>query len=173
MHGRFSISRKMFNGVRRPLVASLLAASRRTMASTAGGSGAASGGAKLWGGRFTGKTDPLMEAFNNSIGFDKRLWRADITGSIAYAKALARTGLLTHEEAATLEKGLKMVSHGPQARGATPRDGAHVSAMILTQHDLFCMQLSRRSRRSGLKARSRSCPATRTSTQRTNGAWAS
>ncbi|KAJ1339873.1 argininosuccinate lyase [Batrachochytrium salamandrivorans] len=33
--------------------------------------------AQLWGGRFTGKTDPLMEAFNASI-FDRRLWRVDV-----------------------------------------------------------------------------------------------
>ena len=31
---------------------------------------------KLWGGRFTGKTDPLMEQFNASINFDKQLWQA-------------------------------------------------------------------------------------------------
>lgn len=33
---------------------------------------------KLWGGRFTGKTDPLMEKFNESLPFDKRMWREDI-----------------------------------------------------------------------------------------------
>jgi argininosuccinate lyase len=33
---------------------------------------------KLWGGRFTGKTDPLMERFNESLPFDKRMWAEDI-----------------------------------------------------------------------------------------------
>jgi argininosuccinate lyase len=33
---------------------------------------------KLWGGRFTGATDPLMEKFNESLPFDKRLWREDL-----------------------------------------------------------------------------------------------
>lgn len=66
-------------------------------------------GAKLWGGRFTGKTDPLMEAFNNSIGFDKRLWRADIVGSIAYAKALGRCGILKADEVTALVDGLNKV----------------------------------------------------------------
>lgn len=33
---------------------------------------------KLWGGRFTGATDPLMEKFNESLPFDKRMWREDI-----------------------------------------------------------------------------------------------
>lgn len=75
-------------------------------ASQAGGSG---GGAKLWGGRFTGKTDPLMEQFNNSMPFDKRMWRADIDGSICYARALSRCGILTEAESAALTNGLQKV----------------------------------------------------------------
>ena len=33
---------------------------------------------KLWGGRFTGETDPLMEKFNESLPFDQRMWAEDI-----------------------------------------------------------------------------------------------
>jgi hypothetical protein len=44
----------------------------------AGAEGDASGAKKLWGGRFTGKTDPLMEKFNESLPFDKRMWEEDI-----------------------------------------------------------------------------------------------
>lgn len=66
--------------------------------------------AKLWGGRFSGSTDPLMESFNASIPFDKRLWRADIAGSQAYAKALVRTGLLTAEEGDAIVAGLDEVA---------------------------------------------------------------
>ena len=33
---------------------------------------------KLWGGRFTGATAPLMEKFNESLPFDKRMWREDL-----------------------------------------------------------------------------------------------
>ena len=33
---------------------------------------------KLWGGRFTGTVDPIMEKFNASIQYDKRMWKADI-----------------------------------------------------------------------------------------------
>lgn len=33
---------------------------------------------KLWGGRFTGATDPLMEKFNESLPFDRRMWAEDI-----------------------------------------------------------------------------------------------
>lgn len=65
---------------------------------------------KLWGGRFTGANDPLMDAFNASISFDKRMWRADITGSQAYARALARSGIITTDEAATLVAGLERVA---------------------------------------------------------------
>ncbi len=65
---------------------------------------------KLWGGRFTGATDPLMEAFNASIGFDQRLWAVDIQGSQAYARALARAGILTDAEAAAICAGLDRVA---------------------------------------------------------------
>jgi argininosuccinate lyase len=65
---------------------------------------------KLWGGRFTGKTDPLMEQFNASIGFDRRLWQVDIRGSQAYARALGRAGLLTEAEVTELVAGLDQVA---------------------------------------------------------------
>jgi argininosuccinate lyase len=72
---------------------------------------------KLWGGRFTGETDALMKQFNDSIGFDIRLWEADIRGSIAYANALAKAGVITRKEAAALQKGLRAV-RGEFATGA-------------------------------------------------------
>ena len=65
---------------------------------------------KLWGGRFGKATDRLMETFNASIGFDHRLWAADIRGSIAYARALARAGLISPDEAACLIEGLQEVA---------------------------------------------------------------
>lgn len=65
---------------------------------------------KLWGGRFTGATDPLMEKFNASIGFDKRLWKADIEGSKAYAVALARSGIVTDAEMEEMGTGLDQVA---------------------------------------------------------------
>lgn len=47
---------------------------------------------KLWGGRFTGKVDPLMERFNESLPFDKRMWREDLqvpcSGSIREESAV-------------------------------------------------------------------------------------
>ncbi len=65
---------------------------------------------KLWGGRFTGKTDPLMEQFNASIAFDKQMWQVDIAGSQAYARALDRGGLLTAAEAEQIVTGLDQVA---------------------------------------------------------------
>lgn len=50
-----------------------------------------------------------MEAFNNSIPFDQRMWQQDIRGSVAYARALGKCGLLTADETESLEKGLNMV----------------------------------------------------------------
>jgi argininosuccinate lyase len=63
----------------------------------------------LWGGRFEAQTDELMRRFGDSIGFDKRMYAADIRGSIAYATALARAGLITEEERDQLVDGLKQV----------------------------------------------------------------
>ena len=64
---------------------------------------------KLWGGRFTGKTDPLMEKFNASIHFDKRLWQVDIIGSQAYARALSRAGIISDDDAQQIVSGLERV----------------------------------------------------------------
>ena len=65
---------------------------------------------KLWGGRFAGDMDPLMERFNASIGFDQLMWREDIQGSQAYARALARSGIITDAEAPQLIDGLAQVA---------------------------------------------------------------
>ncbi|KAJ1729695.1 argininosuccinate lyase [Coemansia biformis] len=68
-----------------------------------------SGAKKLWGGRFSGETDPLMEAFNESIHFDRRMHAADIRGSQAYARALQKQGILTEGEQQALDRGLTAV----------------------------------------------------------------
>jgi argininosuccinate lyase len=66
---------------------------------------------KLWGGRFEAETDALMEQFQDSITFDRRLYRADVRGSIAYAHALCQAGILTASESAEIERGLGQVQH--------------------------------------------------------------
>jgi len=65
--------------------------------------------AQLWGGRFTGKTDDLVYAFNASINFDKRLYRQDIEGSKAHVKMLAKQGILTAEDEKTILGGLESI----------------------------------------------------------------
>ena len=55
--------------------------------------------AQLWGGRFTKQTDEAVKAFNDSIGFDKRVYREDIEGSIAHAGMLGSQGIITLQEA--------------------------------------------------------------------------
>ena len=62
-----------------------------------------------WGGRFQEAPDALMERFNASIGFDRRLLEVDIAGSKAYAKALHRADLLDAAELAEITGGLEAV----------------------------------------------------------------
>ena len=64
---------------------------------------------KLWGGRFQKETDQLMDDFHSSIGFDQRLYRYDILGSIAHARMLGKTGIIQPEEAAQIVKGLQEI----------------------------------------------------------------
>ena len=64
---------------------------------------------KLWGGRFTAQTDALVHRYNASIGFDIRLYDEDITGSVAWAEALAAAGLLSAAERDALTTGLEAV----------------------------------------------------------------
>lgn len=61
------------------------------------------------GGRFKGGVDPIMEKFNESISFDKRMWDQDIRGSIAYAKAIGKVGIITEDEVTILVEGLAKV----------------------------------------------------------------
>ncbi len=65
--------------------------------------------AQLWGGRFTKPTDEKVYAFNASIGFDKKMIRQDICGSIAHARMLGNQGVIPAEDAALIEKGLKEI----------------------------------------------------------------
>jgi len=62
----------------------------------------------LWAGRLA-ETDALVRLFCDSFPFDRRLYAADIQGSIAYARALARAGLITQAERGQLVRGLERV----------------------------------------------------------------
>ncbi len=61
---------------------------------------------KLWGGRFSKNTDSEVNDFNSSIRFDQRLYRQDITGSIAHAKMLGRCNIIPQKDANLIVKTL-------------------------------------------------------------------
>ena len=65
--------------------------------------------AKMWAGRTDGQTDRLADDFNSSIGFDCRMYRQDITGSMAHAAMLSATGILPKADADTLIDGLQTI----------------------------------------------------------------
>ena len=75
--------------------------------------------AQLWGGRFVKETDEAVKAFNDSIGFDKRLYRDDIKGSIAHAQMLGEQGIITEEEASKITKELTSILFDVES-GALP-----------------------------------------------------
>jgi argininosuccinate lyase len=63
----------------------------------------------MWGGRFSGTLDERMARFNNSFPFDRRMWEEDIRGSQAWARQLARAGIIDADELKKLLDGLEDV----------------------------------------------------------------
>ncbi|KAJ5219940.1 Argininosuccinate lyase [Penicillium chermesinum] len=64
----------------------------------------------LWGGRFTQGLDPLMVQYNTSLPYDRILWKQDIAGSIAFARANKNNGILTEHEFAEIERGFQQIA---------------------------------------------------------------
>ncbi|NEZ76388.1 argininosuccinate lyase [Clostridium botulinum] len=62
---------------------------------------------KLWGGRFKEEESKLMEDFNSSLSFDKKLYYEDIKGSIAHVKMLANQNIIKEEEKEKILLGLE------------------------------------------------------------------
>lgn len=65
--------------------------------------------AKLWGGRFTQSTDSFTDHFHSSISFDSRMYREDITGSMAHAAMLGRQGIIPQADAELIIKTLREI----------------------------------------------------------------
>jgi len=65
---------------------------------------------KLWGGRFSEPTDAFVQRFTASVNFDLRLASHDIEGSLAHARMLQATGILSAQELADIERGLAQVA---------------------------------------------------------------
>ena len=78
--------------------------------------------AKLWAGRTNGQTDRLADDFNSSIGFDARMYREDIAGSMAHAAMLAKCGILSPAEARQLTEGLGALLGGAAEPVSAPED---------------------------------------------------
>ncbi|MCM1054565.1 MAG: argininosuccinate lyase [Bacteroides sp.] len=72
--------------------------------------------AVMWAGRFSKEVDGKVNAFNSSISFDGRMYRQDITGSIAHAKMLGKCGIISEEDSEALvnelEKVLREIDEG-------------------------------------------------------------
>jgi argininosuccinate lyase len=89
----------------------------------------------MWGGRFSGGPADLMRAINSSIGTDKRLWREDVLGSRAHAAMLGAQGIISAEDAAAIDEGLRRIAE-EYARDDVPEDPAledihmHVEARL-------------------------------------------
>lgn len=64
---------------------------------------------KMWGGRFSKKTDLLTDDFNSSISFDQRLYKQDITGSIAHARMLGEQNIIDPQESELIIEALEAI----------------------------------------------------------------
>jgi argininosuccinate lyase len=63
----------------------------------------------MWKGRFKQEASELLKTYTQSVTVDWRMFRQDIRGSIAHARALAKAGILTEEEFGQIESGLKAI----------------------------------------------------------------
>ena len=75
----------------------------------------------MWGGRFAEGPSAIMREINASIPFDKALWREDIAGSRAHVAMLAKQGIVSPEDAATIDSGLQQIA-GEYERDGVPED---------------------------------------------------
>src|SRR5210317_1489905 len=66
---------------------------------------------KLWGGRFREKTDKIVDSFNASISFDRRLYSQDIAGSRAHCRMMAKQKIISEEEASQILAALSEIEN--------------------------------------------------------------
>lgn len=72
---------------------------------------------KLWGGRFSEETDALAQDFNNSLSFDRRLWREDLANSRAHVRMLGKVGILSQDEVDRILSGLATIEREIEEEG--------------------------------------------------------
>ena len=63
-----------------------------------------------WGGRFEAGPSMVMQEINASIGFDRKMWRQDIQGSLAHAAMLVKIGILTPQDQSDIQGGLEVIA---------------------------------------------------------------
>jgi argininosuccinate lyase len=90
---------------------------------------------KVWGGRFRGGIDELVDRFNASISFDQRLYAQDIEGSMAHCRMLAKQGIITEDDAARMVDALAEVKR-KMDRGEVTFDTAHEDIHTLVEKSL-------------------------------------
>src|SRR3954469_16071150 len=64
-----------------------------------------------WGARFAAGPSVVMQEINASIGFDRKLWRQDVQGSLAHAAMLAKVGIITPQDEQAIRNGLAAIAH--------------------------------------------------------------
>ncbi|WP_270934222.1 argininosuccinate lyase [Falsiroseomonas oryzae] len=64
----------------------------------------------LWGGRYAEGPGAIMREINASIGFDRKMWRQDIRGSLAHAAMLAHVGIISRDDEASIRQGLEQIA---------------------------------------------------------------
>lgn len=62
-----------------------------------------------WGGRFAEGPSAIMREINASIGFDRKMWRQDIRGSLAHAAMLAHVGIISKDDESRIREGLEAI----------------------------------------------------------------
>ncbi len=86
--------------------------------------------AALWGGRFEGGMAPAMVPLNLSLDVDRRLWRHDIVGSRAWARALGRARVLEADEVQALTEGLDRVEARLAAHGVSDATDEDIHSLV-------------------------------------------
>ncbi|MDQ1080364.1 argininosuccinate lyase [Pseudoroseomonas cervicalis] len=80
------------------------------MSSSSGSSQQRSQGNQQWGGRYSAGPSAIMEEINASIGFDRKMWRQDIRGSLAHAAMLRHVGIISADDEAAIREGLNAIA---------------------------------------------------------------
>ena len=70
---------------------------------------------QAWSALFSEPMSELVQRYTASVGFDRRLWRADIDGSLAHARMLAAQGILGADDLAAIEQGMAQIAQDIEA----------------------------------------------------------